>query len=163
MLGGHWLFSFKRGRTRREAHLEASEDHINTLRDEVHAVVTWWGEFQDKKFSADDLAPHFQPQELQNSLDAYLTALRQNVDQALLPIQVGSPLYQHQTAMFDDAALEAIRLWKDDFVFTQVDMLAAAFAVICKVKVAEAIINDLENSPTYTLVADSEEDICFTL
>lgn len=65
--------------------------------------------------------------------------------------------------MLDDDALHAIGILKQHFSFTQADKMNSAFAVICKVKVAEDMINDLIHSPTYTAIPDTQEDISFTL
>jgi hypothetical protein len=66
--------------------------------------------------------------------------------QALIP---GTPLYHPQTRYLDARLIESLRILQQDFIFTQVDKLSSAFAVVCKVKAAQDIINDLLHSSTY--------------
>jgi hypothetical protein len=142
---------------------EASLADINYVRAEVEALMGWWEEFLVRKLSRENFLAFFDARPPAQAVADYMTVLRDRVRLSLEALHVGFPLHHHQTEILDDAALRAIRLLQNHFVFTQVDKAASSFAVICKIKVAQDMITDLEHSSTYTFVPQSLDQTSITL
>jgi hypothetical protein len=142
---------------------EASLADINYVRAEVEALMGWWEEFLVRKLSRENFLAFFDARPPAQAVADYMMVLRDRIRLSLEALHVGFPLHHHQTEILDDAALRAIRLLQNHFVFTQVDKAASSFAVICKIKVAQDMITDLEHSSTYTFVPQSVEQTSLIL
>lgn len=143
--------------------MEATVDTVQTVPEEVDKVFVWWEEFWRKTPDHTDVVHLFPQTDSGPALNAYMLALRKPVQVSMQQIRAGCPVYHHQTLILDENAKLAIKKLQQEYIFTQVDKMASAFAVVCKVKVAKGMIHYLTTGGTYAVVADTQDTTCFTL
>lgn len=144
---------------------------IPSIEDVVNAIIGWWEEFlckvlgrakHKRLFVTTDAQANVEDT-IKDCVSRYTETLRESFRRKLGELSPSTPAFHPNTLVVDENISRGIRTLKSHFYFTSVDKLSTAFAVVCRVKAAQDILNDLHSNNIYRPVPLSVEELALRL
>jgi hypothetical protein len=132
-------------------------DHIQEI---VGDRIIWWTERlcdilandAHKHYFEDPTQHNTAEDRIKECINQYGLALKEAFTRPLTKLATETSAYHPDTLVVDENILKDIKILKKHYLFTPVDKLATSFAVICNVKAAKDIIDDLLSNNIYRIV-----------
>jgi hypothetical protein len=136
------------------------QEILYNIHETVEDRISWWSEYlykmstndKNRCFFEDPLSHVPVEDRISQCISNYSLALRESSMNSLAGLTCETPAYHPDPLGVDDIVMKDIKILQKHFLFTTVDKLATSFAVICNVKAAQDLINDLLGNNTYRMV-----------